>query len=72
MRNDETKHVETNLFSVKQIIQHKSIFYFIQKGSQDDLIRISEMIGTFILNEKSLLHFMYRPIITIQFQNFYL
>ena len=72
MRNGETKHIETNLLSVKQSIQHKSIFYVTQKGSQDDLIRISEMIGTFILNEKSLLHFIYRPIITIQFQNFYL
>ena len=59
MRNGETEHVETNLFSVKQLIQHKSIFYFIQKGSHDDLIRISEMIGTFILNEKSLLHYIY-------------
>ena len=72
MRNGETKHIKTNLLSVKQLIQHKSIFYFAQKGSQDDLIRNSEMIGTFILNEKSLLHFIYRPIITIQFQNFYL
>ena len=58
MRNCETKHIETNLLSVKQLIQHKSIFYFIQKGPQDDLIRISEMIGTFIFNEKSLLHFI--------------
>ena len=67
MRNGETKHIETSLLSVKQLI-----LYFAQKGSQDDLIIISEMIGTFILNEKSLLHFIYRPIITIQFQNFYL
>ena len=72
MRNGETKHIETNLLSVKQLIHHKLIFFLKQKGSQDDLIRISEMIGTFILNEKSLLHFIYRPIITIQFQNFYL
>ena len=54
-------------FLQKQLIQHKSIFYFTQKNSQDDLIRISEMIGTFIMNEKSLLHFIYRPIMTIQF-----
>ena len=72
MRNGEKKHIETNLLSVKQLIQHKSIFYFTQKCSQDDLIRISEIIGTFILNQKYLLHFIYRPIITIQFQNFYL
>ena len=60
----ETKHIETNLLSIKQLLEHKSIFYFAQKGSQDDLIRISEVIGTFILNEKSLLYFIYRPIIT--------
>ena len=72
MSSSETKHIETNLLSIKQLLQHKSIFYFTQKGSQDDLIRISEMIGTFILNKKSLLYFIYRPIITIQFQNFYL
>ena len=72
MRNGETKHIETNLLSLKQLIQHKSMFYFAQKGSQNDLIRISEMIGTFILNEKSLLYFICRSIITIQFLNFYL
>ena len=71
MRNGETKHIETNVLSIKQLKQRKSIFHFAQKGSQDDLIRISEMIGTLILNEKSLLHFIYRPIKTIQFQNFY-
>ena len=49
MRNGETKHIKTNLLSIKQLIQHKSIFYFAQK---------------------SLLHFIYRPIKTIQFQNF--